>query len=79
MSKIEVKGDFSSKIANIDSKYDSFIHFTIKLNSMDYSISFVQEYSIQKIIQSFFFLGNSIQNLIPKFEFGCIQFKNSFD
>ena len=45
------KGGFSSKMANIDSKYDSFIHFTVKFNSKDYSISFFQEYSIQKIIQ----------------------------
>ena len=38
-SKIDKKkGDFSSKMANIDSKYDSFIHFTIKFNSKDYSI-----------------------------------------
>ena len=40
MSKIDKKGDFSSKMANIDSKYDSFIHFTVKFNSRDYSISF---------------------------------------
>ena len=33
------KGDFSSKMVNIDSKYDSFIHFMIKFNSKDYSIS----------------------------------------
>ena len=29
------KGDFSSKMANINSKYDSFIHFTIEFNSKD--------------------------------------------
>ena len=40
MSKIDIKGDFSSKMANIDSKYDSFIDFTVKFNSRDYSISF---------------------------------------
>ena len=33
------KGGFSSKMAKIDSKYNSFIHFTIKFNSKDYSIS----------------------------------------
>ena len=38
VSKIDKKGGFSSKMANIDSKYDSFIHFTIKFNSKDYSI-----------------------------------------
>jgi len=40
LPKIDEKGDFSSKMANIDSKYDSFIHFTVKFNSRDYSISF---------------------------------------
>ena len=39
MSQIDIKGDFSSKMANINSKYDSFIHFTMKFNSKDYSIS----------------------------------------
>ena len=38
VSKIDKKGDFSSKMANIDSKYDSFIHFTVKFNSKDYSL-----------------------------------------
>ena len=38
VSKIDKKGGFSSKTADIDSKYDSFIHFTIKINSKDYSI-----------------------------------------
>ena len=44
VSKIDEKRDFSSKMTSIDSKYDSFIHFTIKFNSKDYSISFFQEY-----------------------------------
>ena len=39
VSKIDKKGGFSSKTANIDSKYDSFFHFSIKFNSNDYSIS----------------------------------------
>ena len=39
MSKMDKKGDFSSKMAHIDPKYDSFIHFMIKFNSKDYSIS----------------------------------------
>ena len=38
VSKIDKKGGFSSKMANIDSKYNPFIHFTIKFNSKDYSI-----------------------------------------
>ena len=32
------EGDFPLKMANIDSKVDSFIHFKIKFNSKDYSI-----------------------------------------
>ena len=32
VSKIDKKGDFSSKMANIDSNYDSFNRFTIKFN-----------------------------------------------
>ena len=39
VSKIDKKGDFSSKMAKIDSKYDSFKHNTLKFNSNDYSIS----------------------------------------
>ena len=39
VSKIDKKRGFSSKTANIDSKYDSFFHFSIKFNSNDYSIS----------------------------------------
>ena len=45
------KGGLSSKTANIDSKIELFIYFTIKFNSKDNSISIFQEYSIQKIIQ----------------------------
>ena len=51
-------------MANIDSKYDSFIHFTIKFNSKDYSISFFQEYSIQKNI---FFPGKFNSKIDSKF------------
>ena len=36
ISKTDKKGGFSSKMANIDSKYDSFIHFTIKFNLKNY-------------------------------------------
>ena len=38
--KVDQKGGFSSKMANIDSKHDSFIHFKKKFNLKDYSISF---------------------------------------
>ena len=58
------RGLFIKKMGNIDSKYDSFFHFTIKFNSKDYSIIFFQEYSIQKIVQKPFFLENSIQKLV---------------
>ena len=74
MSKIVKEWGFSSKTANIDSKYDSFIHFTLKFNAKDYSISFFWEYSIQKITQKPFFLENSI----PKLQFGFIQFNKTF-
>ena len=39
------------KMANMDSKYDSFIHFTIKINSKDYSISFFSGIFNSKIIE----------------------------
>ena len=56
VSKIDKKGGFSSKIADIDSKYDSFIHFTIKINSKDliHYQSF-WEYSSQKNHSKSFF------------------------
>ena len=51
VSKKDNKGDFSSTMVNIDSKYDPFIHFTIKFNSriiqnqsfLEYSITFSQK------------------------------------
>ena len=62
VSKIDKKkGVCPSKMANIDSKYNSFIHFTIKFNSKDYSIVFNSKfylkiwiwlYSIQQNIHS---------------------------
>ena len=48
MSNIDKKGGLFIKKANIDSKYDLFIHFTIKFNSKDYSISIFWEYSIKQ-------------------------------
>jgi len=63
-------------MANIDSKYDSFIYFTIKFNLKDYSISFFQEYSIKKKFNNIF--PHSIQKLIQKVEFGFIQFNKIF-
>ena len=39
VSKIDQKGDYSSKMANIVSKYDPLIYFTIEFNLKDYSIS----------------------------------------
>ena len=51
------KGGFSSKIANIDSKYDSLIHFTIKFNLKDYSISFFSGIFNSKNYSTTFFPG----------------------
>ena len=67
-------------MANIDSKYDSFIHFMIKFNSKDFSISFFSGIFIfnSKSYSTTFFLENSIQKLIQKIEFGLIQFNKIF-
>ena len=61
-------------MANIDSKYDLFIHFTVKFNSRDYSISFFSGIFNSKNYSITFFPENSIQ----KFKFGFIQFKKIF-
>ena len=62
-------------MANIDSKSDSFIYFTIKLNSKDYLISiFSGILNLKKYSINFF-----PEMFNPKFEFGFIQFiKTSF-
>ena len=65
-------------MANIDSKYDSFIHFTIKFNSKDYSISFFSGMFNSKNYSNKIFLENSIQKLIQQFKFGFIQFNKIF-
>ena len=62
-------------MANIDSKYDSFIHFTVKFNSRDYSISFFSGIFNSKNYSITFFPKNSIQ----KFKFGFIQFNKIFN
>jgi len=49
-----LKRGFSSKMANIDSKYDSFVHFSIKFNSKDYSISFFSGILNSKIFNNLF-------------------------
>ena len=72
------KKGFISKMANIDSKYDSFIHFTIKFNSKDYSISFFSGIFNSKNYSITFFPENSIQKLIQKFKFCFIQFNKIF-
>ena len=55
VSKIDKKVDFSSKMANIDSKYDSLIHFTIKFDSKDYSISiFFRKIQFKKLFNNLF-------------------------
>ena len=66
-------------MANIDSKYDSFIHFLIKFNSKDYSITiFSGIFSLKNYSITFFFLENSIQKFTQKFKFGFIQFNKIF-
>ena len=59
-------------MVNINSKCDTFIHFTIKFNSKDYQISIFQEF--KKIFNNLFFLENSIQ----KSKFGFIQFNKIY-
>ena len=52
-------------MVNIDSKYDSFIHFMIRFNSKDYiQYQSCQEYSIQNIIENLNFNLYSIQHNI---------------
>ena len=77
-SKIDKTGGFSSKMANIDSKYNSFIHFMIKFNSKDYSISFFSGIFNLKNYSIIFFPENSIQKLIQNFKFGLIQCNEIF-
>ena len=48
VQKRQKRGGFLSKIESSDSIYDSFIHFTIKFNSKDCSITFSSENSFQK-------------------------------
>ena len=54
-------------MANIDSKYDSFIHFTIKFNSKDYSISFFSGMSNSKKYSIIFFPGKINSKIDSKF------------
>ena len=67
MSKIDKKGGFSLKKANIDSKYDSFIHFTIKFNSNDYSISIFLGIFNSKNYSTIFFPGKLNSKIDSKF------------
>ena len=63
MSKMDKKGDFSSKMAHIDPKYDSFIHFMIKFNSKDYSISiFFRNIQFKKLFNNLFFRKTQFKN-----------------
>jgi len=58
-SKIDTqkKGGFSSKMANNDSKFDSFIHFTIKFNSKNYWNSIFSGIINSKNYSLIFFAG----------------------
>ena len=66
------------KTANIDSKYDLFIHSTIKFDSKQYSMAISSGISNWKDYSILFFPEISIKKLIKKFEFGCIQFNKMF-
>ena len=61
-------------MANIDSKYDSFIHFTVKFNSRDYSISFFSGIFNSKNYSITFFPGKFDSKIDTKFKSGFIQF-----
>ena len=67
MSKMDQKGDFLSKMAHIDSKYDSFIHFTIKFNSKDYSISLFRNIQFKKLFNNLFSQKIQLKNLFKVF------------
>merc|ERR1711884_507418 len=62
-----LKKGFHKKMANIDSKYDSFIHFTIKFNSKDYSISFFSGIFNSKKYSIIFFPGKFNSKIDSKF------------
>ena len=65
-------------MANIDSKYDSFIHFMVKFNSRDYSISFFSGIFDSKNYSITFFPEKFNSKTIQKFKFGFIQFNKIF-
>ena len=64
VKKIDKMGAFYQKL-KVLIQYDSFIHFKIKFNSKDYSITFFPQNSIQKLnLNLAVFNGNSIFSLI---------------
>ena len=65
-------------MANIDSKYDSFIHFTVKFNSRDYSISFFSGIFNSKNYSITFFPGKFDSKIDTKFEFFLYQLSKIF-
>ena len=65
------------KNGNIDSKYDSIIHFRVKFNSKEYSINFFRNIQF-KNYSIIFFPGKFNSKLIQKFKFGLIQFNKIF-
>ena len=73
MSKMDKKGDFSSKMANIDSKYDSFMHFTIKFNSKDNLISIFSGIFNSKNYSITYFPRKFNSKINPKHEFSLIN------
>ena len=57
MSKIDKKRELFIKNGKYRFKYDSFIHFTIKFNSKDYSISIFSGIFISKNYSIIFLPG----------------------
>ena len=57
-------------MANIESKYDSFIHFTIQFNAKDYSISFFSGIFISKKYSIIFFPGKFNSKIDSKISIG---------
>ena len=58
MSKVgQKKGAFLSKNQNIESIYNSFIHFMMKFNSKDYSVSIFSGIFNTKVFSKAFFSG----------------------
>ena len=74
------KGGFSSKMANIDSKYQNIIHsFHDKIQFKGlFIINFFQEYLIQKIFNNLFFQKIQFKNWFKNLNLAFFQFNKIF-